>query len=305
MVWNKGRLAYTPIGPYVAQRYEEGLSYGKIAQEVGISKGCVQNLCRAIGIPARENHTTNIADVWEQRLSDYVRRSGVVVVERPKRLTKKSRILTRCKHGTSERPCAILGDLQYCCQVGSKLGENNPAYGKQAWNSGRTDLSGVFTGRPKGSRNHKPFSEEVRQKYREARARITENGQPWSGFRRAIDEDREDVLYLVLLKNGKYKIGRSYKGANYRKREIKKTIGEWRAKSKHIWNIERKILTEFSEHRTPLRERSNGRGMTEWFELTLPIPVVKSRITQLLRERLPPSAEPPIYLHFPSAMIFV
>ncbi len=141
MSWNKGRLAYTPLGPYVARRYEEGASYGKIAEEVGIYKGCVQNLCRAIGVPARKNHTTNIADVWEQRLSDYVRRSGVVIVERPTRLTKKSRILTRCKHGISERPCSILKDLQYCCQVGSKLGENNPVYGVPSWNAGTTGVS--------------------------------------------------------------------------------------------------------------------------------------------------------------------
>lgn len=141
MSWNKGRLAYTPLGPYVAQRYIEGASYGKIAQEVGIYKGCVQNLCRAIGVPARENHTTNIADVWEQRLSDYVRRSGVTLIERPTRLTKGSRILTRCKHGLAERPCSILKDLQYCCQTGSKLGKNNPVHGKPSWNSGTVGIS--------------------------------------------------------------------------------------------------------------------------------------------------------------------
>ena len=32
--WNEGRLAYTPLGPYVAKRYESGESYGVIAQEV-------------------------------------------------------------------------------------------------------------------------------------------------------------------------------------------------------------------------------------------------------------------------------
>jgi len=154
MPWNKGRLAYTPLGPYVAQRYTEGASYGKIAQEVGIYKGCVQNLCRAMGVPARENHTTNIAGVWEQRLSDYVRRSGVEVVERPTRLTKKARILTRCKHGLSERPCSVLKYLQYCCQTGSKLGENNPVYGLPSWNAGTV---GVSTGHGFGGR---PSEEE-------------------------------------------------------------------------------------------------------------------------------------------------
>lgn len=33
MSWNKGRLAYTPLGPYVASRYLEGLSYGVIAKK--------------------------------------------------------------------------------------------------------------------------------------------------------------------------------------------------------------------------------------------------------------------------------
>lgn len=129
MSWNKGRLAYTPLGPYVAKRYEEGASYGKIAQEVGIYKGCVQSLCRAIGIPPRENHTTNIANVWEQRLSDYVNRTGAKVIGRPDRLTKKSRILTECDHGFSERPCQVLEGLTFCCRSGSKSGDNNPGEG--------------------------------------------------------------------------------------------------------------------------------------------------------------------------------
>ena len=141
MAWNKGRLAYTPLGPYVAERYLDGGSYGVIAKEVGIPKGCVQSLCRAIGIQPRENHTTNIADVWEQRLDNYVKRSGVAVIDRPKRLTKKSRIRTRCLHGVQERSCQSLDGLQYCCQTGSKLGENNPTYGRPSWNSGTTGVS--------------------------------------------------------------------------------------------------------------------------------------------------------------------
>ena len=154
MAWNKGRLAYTPLGPYIAKRYEEGASYGKIAQEVGIYKGCVHNLCRVIGVPPRENHTTNIADVWEQRLSDYVKRSGVLVVDRPPRLTKSSRVVTRCKHGTAERPCSILGSLQHCCRTGSKIGENNGVYGAPSWNAGTV---GISTGHGFGG---KPSEEE-------------------------------------------------------------------------------------------------------------------------------------------------
>ena len=129
MSWNKGRLAYTPLGPYVAKRYEEGVSYGKIAQEIGIYKGCVQSLCQVIGVQPRKNHTTNIPDVWEQRLSDYVARTGAEVIGRPERLTKKSRILTECSHGISERPCQVLEGMTFCCKSGSKSGLNNPGEG--------------------------------------------------------------------------------------------------------------------------------------------------------------------------------
>ena len=129
MSWNKGRLAYTPLGPFVAQLYLEGLSYGKIAQEVGIDQGCVQRLCKVMGIPPRTNRTTNIPDVWEQRLSDYVNRTGAKVIGRPGRLTKKSRILTECDHGISERPCQVLEGMTFCCKSGSKTGVNNPGEG--------------------------------------------------------------------------------------------------------------------------------------------------------------------------------
>jgi hypothetical protein len=127
--WNKDRLAYTPLGPYVAKKYEEGMSYGQVSKEVGIPKGCVQNLCRIIGVKARENRTTNIPDVWEKRLQDYVLRTGVRVISRPERLTKKSRILTRCIHGISERPCQVLESMTFCCKSGSKSGLNNPSKG--------------------------------------------------------------------------------------------------------------------------------------------------------------------------------
>jgi hypothetical protein len=141
VAWNKNRLAYTPLGPFVAESYESGLSYNKVAALAGIPKGCVQNLCNAIGVIPRVNHTTNIANEWEQRLADYVERSGVEVIERPERLTKKSRIITKCNHGLSERPCSILTDLKFCCIVGSKLGQNNPAFGAPSWNSGTTSIS--------------------------------------------------------------------------------------------------------------------------------------------------------------------
>lgn len=127
--WNKNRLAYTPLGPYVAKRYLEGQSYRQIAEETGIFKGCVQRLCMVMGIPPRENHTTGNPDIWERRLANYLKRSGVSLLYRPERLTKKSRILTECEHGVFERPCQVLEGLQHCCKPSSKQGVNNPGKG--------------------------------------------------------------------------------------------------------------------------------------------------------------------------------
>lgn len=148
--WNAGRLAYTPYGPYVAERYSLGASYAEIAKELNIPKGCVQRLCGIIGVPPRPNHTTNKPNIWEDRLRNYVERSGVEVLVRPERLTKTSRIVTRCCHGEHERPMGVVDKLQYCCQTGSKIRENNPAYGKPQWNSGTV---GISTG---GGYGHKP-----------------------------------------------------------------------------------------------------------------------------------------------------
>jgi hypothetical protein len=117
--WNKNRLAYTPLGPYVARRYEEGLSYNQVAREVGIPKGCVQNLCRLIGITPRKNYTTNIPNVWEKRLEEYIIRTGAKIVSRPARLTKKSRVVTKCSHGITDRPCQVLEGMTFCCKLGS------------------------------------------------------------------------------------------------------------------------------------------------------------------------------------------
>ena len=283
MSWNKGRLAYTPLGPYVAKQYEEGLSYGKIAEEIGIHRSCVQNLCKAIGVQPRENHTTNIASVWEQRLKDYIKRTNITILERPVRLSKKSRIVTECAHGVSNRPCQILESLQFCCRIGAKEGENNPLYGKSSWNAGRTDLSGILTGRPEGSKNKEEVSEEARRKYSEARKRITENGQPWSGFQRPIDEERDDYLYLIALTSGEIKVGRSYLGAQYRKKETFAVLGEWKSISKYVWEAERLVLSKYAEFKSPLTEKSNGRGLTERFRPDLPIEEVINFISEFFK----------------------
>jgi hypothetical protein len=89
-------------------------------------------------------------------------------------------------------------------------------------------------------------------------------------------------LYLVLLRNRNYKVGRSYKGAKYRKNEVQEVLGEWKGKSEHIWEVESLILLEFKEFKTPLTEKSNGRGMTEWFHPSLPVESVIRRVTALL-----------------------
>jgi hypothetical protein len=55
-------------------------------------------------------------------------------------------------------------------------------------------------------------------------------------------------------------------------------IGEWSGKSIDIWNLERKVLKEFSQYKAPLNEMSMGRGMTEHFIDTLPVQEVISFI---------------------------
>jgi hypothetical protein len=84
------------------------------------------------------------------------------------------------------------------------------------------------------------------------------------------EPERPDKLYFIKLHNGKYKVGRSYKGWLYRKKETAELLGEWCGKSIDIWNLEKKVLNEFSQYKAPLNEMSMGRGMTEHFIDTLP-----------------------------------
>jgi signal recognition particle subunit SEC65 len=95
------------------------------------------------------------------------------------------------------------------------------------------------------------------------------------------DPGHPDKLYFIKLHNGKYKVGRSYKGWLYRKKETAELIGEWSGKSIDIWNLERKVLKEFSQYKAPLNEMSMGRGMTEHFMDTLPVQEVISFIENL------------------------
>ena len=191
--------------------------------------------------------------------------------------TKREKIKVYCKcSGEREVLVSGLKYSNYCCRRRAKLGENNPAHQKTPWNKGKK-CPGVG-GRPEGVRNSKPYSQETIERYSQARKRITANGQPWSGFQRPQDENRLDKLYFIKLHNGKYKVGRSYKGWLYRKKETAELLGEWSGKSIDIWNLERKVLNEFSSYKAPLTEMSMGRGMTEHFIDTLPIEEVISFI---------------------------
>ncbi len=92
------------------------------------------------------------------------------------------------------------------------------------------------------------------------------------------EPERPDKLYFIKLHNGKYKVGRSYKGWLYRKKETAELLGEWSGKSIDIWNLEKKVLKEFLHYKAPLNEMSMGRGMTEHFLDTLPVQDVISFI---------------------------
>jgi len=191
--------------------------------------------------------------------------------------TKREKIKVYCEcFGEREILVCGLKSGNVCCLKKAKLGENNPAYNKSPWNKGKK-CPGIG-GRPEGVKNTKPYSQETIEKYSQARKRITANGQPWSGFQRPQDENRPDKLYFIKLHNGKYKVGRSYKGWLYRKKETAELLGEWSGKSIDIWNLEKKVLKEFSQYKAPLNEMSMGRGMTEHFIDTLPVKDVVSFI---------------------------
>ena len=213
---------------------------------------------------------------WHFLLQEIGLKVGFEVVGWDPYPAKKSKVLIRCKHG--ERWVYPQGQLNKtsCCRVSSKEGDKNPMKNKTPWNKG-LNCQGIG-GRPEGTKNTSPFTDEVKKKYSESRKRITKDGQWWSGFQRPKDNERPDKLYFIKLHNGRYKIGRSYKGWLYRKKETAELIGEWSGKSIDIWNLEKKVLKEFSQYKAPLNEMSMGRGMTEHFIDTLPIQEVISFI---------------------------
>lgn len=139
----------------------------------------------------------------------------------------------------------------------SYSGENNPNYGKPCSQKSIEATKKANIGKP-SLRKGKPFPQSV----------------GWV----CKEPERPDKLYFIKLHNGKYKVGRSYKGWLYRKKETAELIGEWSGKSIDIWNLEKKVLKEFSQYKAPLTEMSMGRGMTEHFIDTLPVQEVISFI---------------------------
>ena len=141
----------------------------------------------------------------------------------------------------------------------SYAGENNPNYGKPCSQNAIEATKKANTGKPSPFRGkHRPHS------------------IGWI----CKEPERPDKLYFIKLHNGKYKVGRSYKGWLYRKKETAELLGEWSGKSIDIWNLEKKVLKEFSQYKAPLNEMSMGRGMTEHFLETLPIDKVLEYINQ-------------------------
>jgi hypothetical protein len=132
----------------------------------------------------------------------------------------------------------------------SYVGKDNPNYGKPCSQKAIEATKKVNTGKV-SPRKGKPYPQSI----------------GWV----CKDPEHPDKLYFIKLHNGKYKVGRSYKGWLYRKKETAELIGEWSGKSIDIWNLEKKVLNEFSQYKAPLNEMSMGRGMTEHFLETLPI----------------------------------
>jgi hypothetical protein len=134
---------------------------------------------------------------------------------------------------------------------GLKITEVAEIMGTVPWNKG-------LTGAQKSPRKGKPYPQSI----------------GWI----CKDPEHPDKLYFIKLHNGNYKVGRSYKGWLYRKKETAELFGEWSGKSIDIWNLEKRVLKEFSQYKAPLNEMSMGRGMTEHFIDTLPVQEVISFI---------------------------
>lgn len=144
----------------------------------------------------------------------------------------------------------------------SYSGENNPNYGKRCTQKAIEATKKANTGKV-SPRRGKPYPQSI----------------GWV----CKEPDRIDKLYFIKLHSGNYKVGRSYKGWLYRKKETAELLGEWTGKSIDIWNLEKKVINQFSHFKIQLNEMSNGRGMTEHFMKELPVSDVIDYINKNLK----------------------
>ena len=180
-------------------------------------------------------------------------RRGLELIHLPEKLVRRSTdVIVSCPC-TGQRNMSIRnfivtyekGGEAFCCKRKSKVGKNNPAFGKPTWNAGTVGVSksyGFFG-----------FKEE------------------WS--------DREDYLYFIETIYGTYKIGRSFHGIKYRFTETVKELGEWKATHKEVFDCERYILDTYKQYQKKIDGIIGG---SEHFVRELPIQEIISYATQNL-----------------------
>ena len=180
-------------------------------------------------------------DLHELVINECERR-GLELIYLPEKLVRRSTdVIVKCPC-TGQRNMSIRnfiftyekGGEAFCCKRKSKVGKNNPAFGKPTWNAGTVGVSksyGFFG-----------FKEE------------------WS--------DREDYLYFIETTYGTYKIGRSFHGIKYRFTETTKELGEWKATHKEVFDCERYILSTYKQYQKKIDGIIGG---SEHFTKYLPI----------------------------------
>ena len=97
---------------------------------------------------------------WDQDLKLLGERLGFEVLAWDGYPAKRNKVLIRCAHG--EQWVFPNGQINKanCCKVSSKIGKNNPFFGKPTWNAG---TKGISLGSGYG---HKPHGEEAKKQGR-------------------------------------------------------------------------------------------------------------------------------------------
>ena len=182
------------------------------------------------------------------------KRRGLELIHLPEKLVRRSTdVVVSCpctgKRNMSIRNFIVTfekGGEAFCCKRKSKVGKNNPSFGKPTWNAGTVGVSksyGFFG-----------FKEE------------------WA--------DREDYLYFIETIYGTYKIGRSFHGIKYRFTETVKELGEWKASHKEVFDCERYILDTYKHHQNKIDGIIGG---SEHFVKELPIQEVVDYANEKLK----------------------